>query len=72
MNLPIEDKEVCSEYVVCNCPKKYIKLALPIYVSSSGTQTACISCHMSLEDCPPALLSEVRKAGLPHEQGDAA
>lgn len=72
MNLPIEDKEMCSEYVVCNCPEKCIKLALPIYVSLSGTQIACINCHTALEDCPPALLSEVRKAGLPHVQGDAA
>ena len=67
-----ENTEVCGEYVVCNCPTNYIRLALPIYVSSSGTQIACMRCHAALEDCPPALLSEVRKAGLPHGQSEAA
>ena len=39
-----ENTEVCGEYVVCNCPTNYIRLALPIYVSSSGTQIACMRC----------------------------
>ena len=72
MNTLVGDKEFCSEYVVCNCPEKYIKLALPIYVSPSGTQIACLSCHAALDDCPPALLSEVRRAGLPQGQNEAA
>lgn len=67
-----ENTEVCSEYVVCNCPEKYIKLALPIYVSPSGTQIDCLSCHAALEICPPALLSEVRRAGLPYGRNEAA
>lgn len=40
MNPLIEDREICGEYVVCNCPTNYIKLALPIYVSPSGAQIA--------------------------------
>ena len=72
MNTPVGDKEVCGEYVVCNCPTNDIKLALPIYVTSTGIQIACIRCHAALENCPPALLSEVQKAGLPHGQRDAA
>ena len=63
MNPLVEDMKVCSEYVVCNCPDKNLKLALPIYVSPSGTQIACMRCHTALEDCPPALLSEVRRSG---------
>ncbi len=67
-----ENEEVCGEYVLCNCPENDIKLAPPIYVSPSRTHIACVRCHAALEDCPPALLSEVRKARLPHGQSDAA
>ncbi len=72
MYTPVEHKGVCSEYVVCNCPTNYIKLAVPICVSPSGTLVACMRCHAALEDCSLAPLSEVREAGLPHGRSNAA
>ena len=64
--------EVCAEYVNCKCSSNSIKLALPVYIEKTGVQIACADCHAALEDCSPALLSEVRKADLPHVQVDAA
>ena len=67
-----DESEVCAEYVNCKCSQSYIKLALPVYIDKAGLQIACADCHAALEDCSPALLSEVRKADLPHVQVDAA
>ena len=67
-----DEAEVCAEYVNCKCSSNSIKLALPVYIDEAGAQIACADCRAALEDCPPAPLSEVRKAGLPHVQGDAA